>query len=51
VGPGLAEVGCLDNYSAQPVMAKFIYAFDMFLGRVEIYPVLIVFSLIFKPKS
>ena len=48
VGPGLAEIGCLDNYSFQPAMAKFIYAFDMFLGRVEIYPVLIVMSLIFK---
>jgi trk system potassium uptake protein TrkH len=48
VGPGLGELGCLDNYSAQPAMAKFIYAFDMFLGRVEIYPVLIVFSMIFR---
>ena len=48
VGPGLADVGSLDNYSAQPVMAKFIYTFDMFLGRVEIFPVLIVLSLIFK---
>ncbi len=48
VGPGLSEIGCLDSYSAQPAMAKFIYAFDMFLGRVEIYPVLIVISLIFK---
>jgi trk system potassium uptake protein TrkH len=48
VGPGLGELGCMDNYSAQPVMAKFIYAFDMFLGRVEIYPVLVAISLIFR---
>ena len=48
VGPGLAEVGAMDNYSLQPAVAKFIYAFDMFLGRVEIFPILIVFSLIFK---
>ncbi|MBO5074856.1 MAG: TrkH family potassium uptake protein [Bacteroidales bacterium] len=48
VGPGLGELGCLDNYSAQPAMAKFIYAFDMFLGRVEIYPVLVVISMIFR---
>jgi trk system potassium uptake protein TrkH len=48
VGPGLGELGCLDNYSAQPVMAKFIYSFDMFLGRVEIFPVLVVLSLMFK---
>jgi trk system potassium uptake protein TrkH len=51
VGPGLAEIGCMDNYSAQPAVAKFIYAFDMFLGRVEIYPVLIVLSLIFKRRG
>jgi trk system potassium uptake protein TrkH len=48
VGPGLADVGALDNYSLQPVMAKIIYTLDMFLGRVEIYPVLIVISLMFK---
>ena len=48
VGPGLGELGCLDNYSAQPAMAKFIYSFDMFLGRVEIYPVFVVISMIFR---
>ena len=47
VGPGLGELGCMDNYDAQPAMAKFIYAFDMFLGRVEIYPVLVAVSMIF----
>jgi trk system potassium uptake protein TrkH len=50
VGPGLGELGCMDNYSAQPVMAKFIYTFDMFLGRVEIFPVLVVLSMIFKRR-
>jgi trk system potassium uptake protein TrkH len=48
VGPGLAEVGSMDNYSLQPAMAKFIYSIDMFLGRVEIFPVLVVLSLMFK---
>lgn len=48
VGPGLSEVGAMDNYSLQPAMAKFIYTVDMFLGRVEIFPVLIVLSLMFK---
>ena len=48
VGPGLGEVASLDNYSAQPVMSKFIFTFDMFLGRMEIFPVLIVISMIFK---
>ena len=48
VGPGLADLGSMDNYSAQPVMAKLIYTVDMFLGRVEIFPILVVLSLIFK---
>ena len=50
VGPGLGQLGCLDNYSAQPVMAKFIYSIDMFLGRVEIFPLLVVLSMIFKRR-
>ncbi len=48
VGPGLGELGCLDSYASQPAMAKMIFTFDMFLGRVEIYPVLVAISLIFK---
>ena len=48
VGPGLGELGAMDNYSAVPSMSKFIYAFDMFLGRVEIFPILVVFSMIFR---
>jgi len=51
VGPGLGEVGSLDNYSAQPAMSKFIFAFDMFLGRVEIYPVLVAISMIFRRNN
>lgn len=47
VGPGLGELGSLDNYSLQPVLAKFIFTVDMFMGRVEIYPVLIAVSMIF----
>ena len=47
VGPGLGELGSLDNYSLQPVFAKFIFTVDMFMGRVEIYPVLIAVSMIF----
>ena len=50
VGPGIGDLGCMDNYSAQPAMAKLIYTFDMFLGRVEIFPVLIVLSMIFKRR-
>ena len=48
VGPGLGDVASLDNYSLQPVMSKFIFTLDMFLGRMEIYPILIVISLMFN---
>ena len=47
VGPGIGELGSLDNYASQLASAKIIYTFDMFLGRLEIYPVLIVLSMIF----
>ena len=47
VGPGLGDVASLDNYSAQPVMSKFIFTIDMFLGRMEIYPIFIFISLMF----
>ncbi len=48
VGPGLGELGCFDSYASQPAMAKVIFSLDMFLGRVEIYPVLVAVSMIFK---
>ena len=35
VGPGLGELGCLDNFSAQPSMAKFIYTFHTSQEHVE----------------
>lgn len=48
VGPGVGELGSLENYSGQLVSAKIIYTFDMFLGRLEIYPVLVVLSMMFR---
>ena len=48
IGPGLDKVSAMCNYSMQPAMAKLIFTFDMFLGRLEIFPVLIVLSFIFK---
>ena len=51
VGPGIGNLGSFDNYSAQLASAKLIYTFDMFLGRLEIYPVLIVLSMIFRRQK
>ena len=48
VGPGVGDLGSLDNYSSQLPLVKMLFTFDMFLGRLEIYPLLIVISLIFR---
>jgi trk system potassium uptake protein TrkH len=44
VGPGIGSLGTLGNYADLPVVAKFVFTFDMFLGRVEIFPLLIVIN-------
>ncbi len=43
VGPGFGAVGSLGNYSSIPAFGKFILAFEMLLGRVEIYSLLLLF--------
>lgn len=47
VGPSVGALGTFGNYGLQPFFAKFVYTLDMFLGRIEIYPVFAVFYLIF----
>jgi len=42
VGPGLGEVGPMDNYAGMPAFAKWILSLDMLLGRLEIYTVIIL---------
>lgn len=51
VGPGTGSLGTMGNYSALPAAAKFIFTLDMFIGRLEIFPVLIVISMIFKRQK
>ena len=48
VGPGLGGVASLENYSLQPEMSKLVFTFDMFLGRIEIFPLFVVIAMIFK---
>ena len=50
VGPGLGELGTLGNFASQPAVAKVVYSVLMILGRLEIYPVLAVFTFIFKRR-
>ena len=50
VGPSLGAIGSLGNYNMEPTWMKIIFSLDMFLGRVEIYPVLAVMAAVFKRK-
>lgn len=43
VGPGLGEVGPMDNYAAMAAFSKWVLSLDMLLGRLEIYTVLVLF--------
>jgi len=44
VGPGLGKVGPSYNYSGFSDVPKLVMAFTMLAGRLEIYPLLILFS-------
>ncbi len=51
VGPGIGEIGSFGNYCSQPVMVKLVLSMDMFLGRLEIYPVLAVLAMMFRKTN
>ncbi len=42
IGPGFAEVGPVENFSAIPGIGKVLLIFCMLLGRLEIFAVLVV---------
>ena len=44
IGPGLGDVGPIDNYAHIHTAGKFVLTFCMLLGRLELYTVLILFS-------
>lgn len=44
IGPGLSMVGAVGNYSAFSVMSKLVLSFDMLAGRLELLPMLLLFS-------
>lgn len=46
-GPGLGMVGPMSNYAAIPDLGKVVLTMLMLLGRLEIYTVLLVFSVKF----
>ncbi|MBQ8526342.1 MAG: TrkH family potassium uptake protein [Clostridia bacterium] len=44
IGPGLGKVGPTGNFSEYSFLSKIILTFDMLVGRLEIFPLLIIFS-------
>jgi trk system potassium uptake protein TrkH len=44
IGPGLGDVGPAANYSGLPVLAKWLLSGLMITGRLEIFPVLVLFT-------
>lgn len=47
IGPGLAEVGPMSNFGSFSIMSKCVLMFDMLAGRLELFPLL----LLFMPKT
>lgn len=43
VGPGFGTIGSLGNYSDFPFVAKLLLSVQMLLGRLEIYPIMLLF--------
>lgn len=50
VGPGFEAVGPTGNFSVYSWLSKCVFIVDMFLGRLEIFPVLLLFSRMPKLK-
>lgn len=44
VGPGLNKVGPTSNFSCLSDLSKLVLSFDMLAGRLEIFPMLMLFS-------
>ena len=44
IGPGLGIVGPTGNYASFSVLSKLVFCFDMLAGRLELFPILILFA-------
>jgi trk system potassium uptake protein TrkH len=43
IGPGLSMVGPTQNFSHFSIFSKYILMFDMIAGRLELFPLLMLF--------
>ena len=44
IGPGLSVVGPMSNYSAYSPFSKLLLSFAMLAGRLEVFPIVLLFS-------
>ena len=44
IGPGMAAVGPTCNFAAYSTFSKLVLSFGMLAGRLEIFPILVLFS-------
>ena len=44
IGPGLGEIGPLGSYQGLNIWSKIIFILDMFIGRLELIPFLVLFQ-------
>ena len=51
VGPAYGDLGTMGSFNSVPMLGKLLFSIDMFLGRIEIYPVLSLVAMIFDKRT
>lgn len=51
IGPASGELGFMGSYDGLPLLSKLVLSMNMFLGRIEIYPVLACVGMIFSRRA
>lgn len=51
IGPGLGIVGAAGSFAPYSAMSKIVFIIDMLLGRLEIFPLLLMFSTKMKSRK
>lgn len=44
MGPGMSQFGPIENFSSMTVLSKYVMMFDMLAGRLELFPMIILFN-------
>ncbi len=44
IGPGLGDIGPMSNFASLSYASKIVLSFDMLFGRLELFPMLLLFS-------